>query len=680
MKASSHDRTTMFRPAPITIRHFSNISIITLLLLLASLPVSAQTASRELVSLNGQWRFTTDPQPAGWQTGLDAKAMEVTVPHTWNVMKGYEDYEGLAWYEKKFHADDDWKGKDIRIKFAAVYHDAVIWLNGKKVGEHLHAGYTTFYTDITDAIRYGEENTLVVSVSNAYSELNLPYQRVFDWPNDGGIIRDVDLVISGKPSIRYVHVTPDIDFADTSAKTKVSIRLWEEKVKKTGFEITLKEKKTQKVIWTEKRTLSKQNGVFNTLIDIKKVHLWHFNDPFLYQVEVKTTGDQQTIQTGFRKIALEGTKLLVNNEPVRLPGIEYMPSSHPDYGSAEPAWVMDSVVNMMKDLNVVITRFHWQIDEHMLDMMDEKGILVQEEIPWWQQPGKLSPELKETAKRQLSEMIERDYNHPSVFAWGISNEVSSTDSDQYHELKAYVKTLDNNRMANVVSNETFKRKEKDESLIGDLPTWNEYIGTWFGKATEELPAYFKIIESFLGNRPLLITENGLCEPRFPGGDLRRVHDMIYHYSEWAKRDYIVGCIYFSLNDYRTQRGEDGAANLKARIHGITDLYFNKKPSYHIYKQLAAPVEITLVEKQTDTQIKVTLTNKNSLPSYTIRGYKITWKTADGQHAEKVLPNMKPGEKILIELENIQKRFAFEIMSPGGYHVTGYPIATTFKPE
>src|SRR5690606_24232781 len=106
---------------------------------------------------------------------------------------------------------------------------------------------------------------------------------------------------------------------------------------------------------------------------------------------------------------------------------------------------------------------------------------------------------------------------------------------------------------------------------------------------------------------------------------------------------------------------------------ITDLYFNKKPSYYVYKQLASPVEITLVEKISDTRIKVTLTNKNSLPSYTLRNYQVSWKTTNGTNAIKTLPVMRPGEKITIELDDMQKRFAFEIMSPGGYHVTGYPV-------
>lgn len=644
----------------------------------------AQEGPRELVSLDGTWRFVTDAQrtglASGWNAALPANATDVTVPHTWNVMKACENYRGLAWYERKLVVPFTWKDRNVRLKFAAVYRDAVIYVNGKKAGEHHNSGYTTFYVDISHLLTFGIENTVSVSVDNSFSETALPYKDSFDWCNDGGIIRNVSVIVSGKPSIRYAHVIPVINFADTSSRVTLKIRLWEEDVKKTGFSIAIREKRGGKTVLSKDVTLTRQGDAFVTSFDLPKVHLWHFNDPFLYQVQVtaKNKGketDRYTASFGFRKVVLEGQKLLVNNESVRLPGIEYMPSSHPDHGSAEPRWVMDSVVHMLKDLNTVITRFHWQVDEYMLDRFDEAGVLVQAEIPWWQQPYKLTPDIMETARMQLTEMTERDFNHPSIFAWGISNEVFSTDREQYVTLKDFTKGLDSTRLAVVVSNETFKRREKDESFIADLPTWNDYVGTWYGKASDELPAYFKEIESFLGNRALLITEAGLCEPRFSGGDLRRIDDMIYHYREWAKRDYIAGCIYFCLNDYRTHRGEDGSGRFKARIHGITDLYFNRKPSYYVYKQLASPVEIRNVKKLKDDKIEVALANKNNLPSYTLRGYKVVWRTRSGQSAEKTLPVMKPGDSITIALENIQPRFDFTVVSPAGHPVTGYPLSS-----
>lgn len=654
--------------------------LIKILLLGITLQAAGQAQPREVISLNGSWNFITDEKESGlssgWNSGLPEKAHQINVPHTWNTMEDYENYIGLAWYQKKIHIPAEWKNKHIRLKFGAVYHDAVIYINGKKAAEHLNSGYTTFYVDISKFVNYGSENTLVVSVSNKYSDTNLPYKDVFDWVNDGGIIRSVDLIASGKPSVRYVHVTPVINFADTSAKALINIRLWEDNVKKAKFNVSINEKKTGKQVFSQSFTLAKKGDEFQAAISLDKVKLWRFDDPFLYQIQVTTQNgaDKQVSQFGFRKIELQGRKLLVNNEPVRLPGIEYMPASHPDYGSAEPEWVMDSVMTMFKDLNAAITRFHWQVDEYMLDLMDEKGILVQAEIPWWQQPGRLSPELMETAKKQFAEMIERDYNRPSIFAWGISNEVyGDRDRNQYIELKNYIKQKDSTRLVNVVSNEPFNRKLNDESLIGDLPTWNEYIGTWFGKSSDELPQYFSVMESFLGDRPLLITENGLCEPRFSGGDLRRIDDMLYHYKEWAKRDYVAGCIYFSLNDYRTHKGEDGTGKFKARIHGITDLYFNKKPSYTVFKQLASPVEISNVKKLSNSSVEAELLNKNTLPSYTLENYKISWETTEGKRVSKPLPKMKPGDKISIKIDDVEKRFAFEIISPTGSIVTAYPV-------
>jgi Beta-galactosidase/beta-glucuronidase len=642
-----------------------------------------QLPRQEMVLKQG-WRFMADASKTGehsnWYNGLPAQAQPVEVPHTWNVMDGLEDFAGTGWYENTFTVPASWRNKQVRVKFAAVYHSAVIYVNGQKVQTHANAGYTTFYVDISKHLKYGTTNKLVVAVSNAFSTSNLPYGRSSDWCNDGGLIRDVSLVVTGKPSIRYVHVTPSIQFDDTTATARIQLRLWEKTIKSVQAAITIREKRSGQVVKTFTGNLSKKDSVFTTQLDLGKVQLWHFNDPFLYDIQVKllqknTVTDELTSRFGCREVKVMGNKLYVNREAVRLPGMEYMPGSYPAYGNAEPKWVMDSVVHMFKDLNVTISRFHWQVDEYMLDLMDEKGILLQAEIPWWQQPGKLSPALMAVAKQQFTEMIERDYNHPCIFAWGVSNELYGNDKDtaQFAYLRDFVKGLDSSRLVNFVSNEILKRKTEDESLVGDLPTWNEYIGTWHGKATTELPQYFQEIESFIGDRPLLITENGLCEPRFAGGDLRRVDDMIYHYKEWAKRDYVVGGIYFCLNDYRTHRGEDGAGKFKARIHGVTDLYFNKKPSYYVFKRLASPIEITNVKKLSDVKIEVELVNKNSLPFYTVRGYTINWKTKSGATRWKLLPVLKPGDKITVQLEDLHERFAFEVLSPLGYHVVGYPF-------
>ncbi|MFO7669805.1 MAG: glycoside hydrolase family 2 TIM barrel-domain containing protein [Bacteroidales bacterium] len=632
------------------------------------------------ISLNGNWNFILDPANSGesqhWFNALPESARNVIVPHTWNIENGSETYVGLAWYQKQISVPSEWKGKTVRLKFKAIYRDAVIWVNGVKAGEHMNSGYTPFSIDISRFLHYGSENRIVVSVSNHYSDKALPYNNKFDWTNDGGITRDVLLQITGKPSIRFVHISPELSAADSSGNFNISVRFWENQITQATFVFNFREKKSGKILFTKELDLKSEEGQFTTNIRAGKVVPWHFDNPFLYQIEsvVKSKGvatDSNLSTFGFRNIELKEEKLFLNGEAVRLPGIEYMPMSNANYGAAEPHAFLDSIVQTMKDLNVVITRFHWQQDETMFDLMDEYGILVQEELPWWQEPSTLNPELFEVAKEQLSETIEAHYNHPSIFAWGLSNEVNGNNRETYTKLKSFVKAADSSRMVNVVSNNIFVNLQKDESLLGDLPTWNEYVGTWHGKHRDELPVYFELIKPAIGNRPLLITEGGLCEPRFTGGDGRRVDEMIFHYNEWCKRPYVIGYIYFCVNDYRTQMGEEGLGKFKIRRHGVTNMYNQPKPSYYIIKQLSSPVEIIKVEKAGEPDVIVGIKVKNTIPSYTIRNYRLRYINVHGILTEIGIPVLNPGQSYEVLLKEINPRYAFEILRPDGFLVVNY---------
>lgn len=626
-------------------------------------------AGRTIHSLNGEWVFCTDKQQTGdpiFRKGLPPGSATVRVPHTWNVQKGLEDYIGLAWYERTVYIPREAKGKDLRIKFQAIYRDAVVYVNGKKAGEHLSSGYNAFYVDISGLVKYGADNKLVVSVSNEYSKVAIPYDKSFDWANDGGIIRGVDLIISDKPSIRYAHVK-----TENTGQVSVDVKLWEPSSAIFDCIVTVKERSTGKEVVSVKQQLRAKEQTFSVPFKVDRPNLWHFDYPNLYDITVTTvrngqTADQFNSHFGFKEIKVEGEKLFLNGESVRLMGVEWMPGSNPDYGMAEPYEFIDSILKDMKEVNCVVTRFHWQQDEYILNKLDEMGILAQEEVPWWQQPGNLVPETRKVVETQLEEMIEAHYNHPCIFSWGISNEVTScTQPEQYKELVAFTQQLDPSRLSQIVENEMPFRKEKDESLLGSVPTWNEYIGTWHGKAREEVGEYFQVVKEVIGNRPLMITEHGLCEPRFTGGDARRIDEMNFHLREWGKRDWVVIAIYFSLNDYRTHMGEEGSGRFKSRTHGISGLYRERKPSFYTLRQMSAPLEILNVRRMNGVNI-ISLKNKNTLPSYAVSGYKVI--------ADKTtipLPDMSPGETVEIELPGNVDHFSVE--RPSGYSVLDHAL-------
>lgn len=634
-------------------------------------------------TLDGQWNFQLDKDSIGWKSWQNKlpDGKTVSVPHTWNVEDGTENYFGTAWYEKNVNIPVEWKSKQVRLHFEAVNRDAVIYVNGKKVGENIGSGYTPFSFDITKFLKFGTDNRITLSISNRYSSYALPYERSFDWPNDGGIIRPVNLIITGKPSVRYAHIKPEINFSDLSATASINVKTWEENVKKADFTFTFAEYESGKILFTKKVELDAKNGIFSTDVNFENIKLWHFDSPNLYTMKVDIavkgqTTDSYNTRFGFRKVEIRGHQFFLNEEAVRLPGAEYMPGSYPKYGLAEPLEILTEAVELLKDLNCVITRFHWQQDPRILDLMDEKGILVQQEIPWWQKPANLTPELEVLAKKHIDVMIERDFNRPSSFSWGVSNEVNgNTDRSIYTRLIDHARAWNSNAFVAVISNKIDQRLERDESLLADIPTWNDYIGTWHGKAREETPGKLQLInERALKGRPLLITEHGLCEPRFVGADARRVIEMAYHYDQWAKNDYVMGCIYFSLNDYRTQMGESGEGRYKQRVHGLTDAWFGKKPSYAVYKGLASPVYFEWVkQKAKGTEAEVSIYVKNDLPCYILRDYKLVWETADGTISEIVFPEMIPGKKYNAAINNLdpEKKPVVKLIRPTGYVVAEY---------
>jgi beta-galactosidase len=120
----------------------------------ASLPVSALAALPEVaeahacrarISLTGVWQFQLDPDRTGetklWHkptAGPDWLAVEV--PHTWQIRKDSADYFGSAWYHRAFQVPREWKDSNLRVEFEALYHSAVVWVNGQEAGQHLPKG------------------------------------------------------------------------------------------------------------------------------------------------------------------------------------------------------------------------------------------------------------------------------------------------------------------------------------------------------------------------------------------------------------------------------------------------------------------------------------------------------------------------------------------------------------
>ncbi|MDE6864578.1 MAG: hypothetical protein K2J41_09375, partial [Eubacterium sp.] len=324
-------------------------------------------------------------------------------------------------------------------------------------------------------------------------------------------------------------------------------------------------------------------------LDFEDLKLWSCYSPNLYRIAIETENDYYEIRTGLRTIEVKGEKVFLNGEEIYLKGCEWMPGSHPNFGMAEPLEYSIKCLNQLKNAGCVFTRFHWQQDDSLFDWCDENGLLVQEEIPYWGYPKQATALQLDIAKQQADEMVYFHSNHPSIICWGVGNELGAETEPTINYVKdmiAYFKSLDGRRLVNYVSN-TISRVQNidkdDATLYGDIAMWNDYLGLW--EPSDDIENHMIRTCKKAKGMPLLVSEFGLCEPHFKGGDKERSRILKERIEMYAKIDNICGYMWFSLNDYRTHCGEAGEDKMRQRVHGSTDLYGNEKPSYRLLCKL-----------------------------------------------------------------------------------------------
>ena len=582
------------------------------------------------------WRCIVDPKACGltkgWPVqGLPKEAHEVTIPHTINVEAGFEEYRGAIWYETCFIAPEGGKGQKVRLHFGGVYRDMEAWLNGRFVGAHYDSGFAPFTLDVTDGLAAGE-NRLVLRVDNSFSMRALPIERSFDWADDGGLIRGVTMEVLPQESVGRVQIMARPKIGSNGCR-----------VISSAVEIEIKaEGPAQKVsIFDEDRLIAE--GPADEPFIVSEMTLWHFDCPKLYRAVVTGPVDSTEVTFGARAFRADGPRFVLNGEYVRLCGVEWMPGSNPAYGNAEPKAYLEQICKQLKESNCVFTRFHWQQDDAIYDWCDRHGMLVQEEIPNWggaYMAGSAQADwMIEVSRRHAEEMVAAHANHPSIVSWGVGNEMRGQEPETKYileQVRDIFRALDPDRLVNYVSNSWWREPAIDAVRIGDSMWINEYYGTWV--QDRDLDEDMDRLTTAEPGLPIVISEFGVCEPAFPGGDPARIENLVQKMKKYRTIPQIGATIHFSLNDYRTQMGEEGEGKLRRRVHGSTDIYGNEKPSYKVLQEECAPVVVT------ETPGQLTITCRNDLPCYAVMGYTIT--VEDGTSTQ--IPDLLPGERTEID--------------------------------
>jgi beta-galactosidase len=662
-----------------------------ILSLLASLIFLSSFAQRDTIDLNNDWLFKTDKKNEGmqakWFEQLPGDARSVQLPHTWNIEDENQHHYGLAWYQRKFSVPAAWKNKELVLQVGAINHTSIIFLNGKNIFENKGDGYNKFFVNLTGKLIPGKENLIAIMVNNEFGKDKVPYGDSFDWPNDGGIIRPISLIVSGKPSAAYLHLEPKLELGNDKGKLTIKLGLPKEEPT-LQFRTEISEEGTGKLVYDKTEKAVWQNGEAFLKAELANVKPWHFDFPELYRVSVsvikgKNITDKVSAVTGFRDVKMSNGQFFLNGEAVKLMGVEWTAGSNPNFGFAEPAAEIIRMGKLMKDVNCIFTRQHFQQDEVFYDFCDRNGILIQQELPLWGHETPSSQNIRDISMLQLERMISNLYNHPSIFSWGVGNELRGRDPEMKNMIEAMLqrsKELDPGRAVAYVSNTLafgFINQPNfvpDAGSLGDYIMMNEYGGSWWDLPTGKIHAYLDSIHMSYPDKTFFISEFGLCEPNFKGGDERRIVDLAYHMAIYETKPFVQGAIYFDLTDYRTHYpGTKEAGKFRRRVHGIYDMYGNPKPSMKTLRELTSPIEVQQLTKKGNGKLNTVIFGNIGLPQHITKGYKLYVSDKTDNYLSTppyALPELRPGQRLDFEIDDKYNGEAvITITRPNGYVVS-----------
>jgi beta-galactosidase/beta-glucuronidase len=651
------------------------------------------------IDLNGDWLFSTDPGNVGEEEGWtepefdDSDWLKVTVPHTWNVMQATSEYEGVAWYRKHFTIPEEVQDPHLRLQFDAVFYKAMVWLNSVYLGDH-EGGYTPFEFPISEILDPDGENHLAVKVDNFRLQDRIP-DDFFDWWHYGGIVRDVSIEATSQVYIdrQQIVALPHLTGWDEADQATITTRFYVSNVSSEIFEGTLKaqviegesgEAILEKPVSTEVSILPGEEIDVEIQVLIDKPKLWHFDHPHLYRLVTSLESEDGRVfhekadVFGIRLVELKDARFYLNGEPVRLVGMTRHADS-PEYGLAEPISIMAADYDDMKRLNMVLSRpVHYPQHEFILDYCDRNGILLSPEIPAWQiEAAHLgNPDVRAIAKQQLEEMILKDFNHPSIWAWSMANEIDSNTIQGHEYIKELIgvaKELDPTRPVGFASYRLFNSPALDATTFTDFVFMNEYAGSWHGTKSD-LPRALDQIHELWPEKVVIISEFGLeagwtadwwmgSPSQYDSEDYYYIAPETPPHSEevYAQREqvildqmdifrrypFVAGAIFWTYQDYRTETD----------FHmGIVDENRQKTPVWDMIRAQFSPVlieDISLLTNSDDQlgfEIHVRSRGpvEEDMPVYTLRSYQLKWEILlqEGSEGwmEDVLsmPDLPPG--------------------------------------
>ena len=486
--------------------------------------------ARQSISLNGEWNYFADVQeqgyydyrmnPTQWGYFLNAKPQRPSdlveydfdasptmhVPGDWNTQdEQLFLYEGTVWLKRDFDYTPV-QGQRALLYFGAVNYEAIVYVNGKKVGRHV-GGFTPLCFDVTDLVKEGK-NFVIVKVDNKRHADNVPTQ-IFDWWNYGGITRDVLLVSVPETYIEdYSLALEALPQKKDGSNSVIDFAVkMNRPVAGESVTVTLPELKIRRTFTTD------ENGCLHAKLSTKKakLELWSPDHPRLYKVLLERGDERISDEIGFRIIETRGRQLLLNGKPIFLRGVcahEETAYTSRRCNSAEDA---DTLLAWARDLGCNFLRLaHYPHNEHAIREAERQGFLLWSEIPVYWTISWKNADTYANAENQLRDMIRRDHNRAAIIIWSLANETPHSDArDQFlSRLATTARSLDSTRLISMAMEVTgaanyVNRLQDNMNKYVDVVSFNQYIG-WYRDVNDAPKMKWEIPYE----KPVIISEFG----------------------------------------------------------------------------------------------------------------------------------------------------------------------------
>ena len=545
--------------------------------------------------LSGAWKFLIDREDVGekegWQNGLPF-GETVIVPSVWNNELRLLNYDGAAWYEKRFRTN----GGTLRFEFESVMTLADIWLDGEKVFNHY--GAFTQFDFILNNIEAGE-HTLIVRADNRQDEKSIPQKRV-DWFNYGGIARDVFFDELKGVCVLQNHVKYTLNEDLTAATLYSDLVLYnaDGNTVSSNVKVTVGDNE----IYSGEVSLSAyETMTFKTPETTIPVELWSVENPNLYTVTASTDTDDLIDRVGFRLIETKDCKVYLNKKAIEFRGVNRH-EEHPEWGFAFPAKLMKRDIDIILDLGCnTIRGSHYPQSQIFIDMLDEHGILFWSEIPIWgcgfSETVLNDPDVVERGMTMHKEMVKYYYNHPCIVIWGMHNEVWTPHKCVYGMTKMYHDFLRAEGGNRLITHATLCPNEDPCFEFDDIICINQYHGWYYGgfdtwnKVVDELRE--RRVKLGMADKPVIYSEFGcgaLAGYHVPFDSVRwseeYQRDLLKYTLELFHKDpMIVGFYIWQFTNIRTSTTMDLNRVRCFNNKGILDEYRNPKIAYYTVRDL-----------------------------------------------------------------------------------------------